>query len=279
MLELEAANVAHFDALGHNFDEHHPDAAGFADRLSRALRRVLVLDEDATSVLDYACGSGKQTFFVFPQQILPDSFFVNQRLFLFLSIGQVSRALAPYVAQLVGVDISPRMVEVYNARANTQGLEPHEMRAVGSLAELQQQQRFDLAVVRLLFLSPCNNWHFSLAFDLVLTSSYLQCSMAYHHFASIEEVTRELVAYLKPRGTLAVADILRVEADEGERPIMAKYEYMVAHTRGFAEEEMRGVFEGAGLENVAFERFASGKKEGRDVQFFLATGTKPDSES
>lgn len=60
--------------------------------------------------------------------------------------------MAPYVAQLVGVDISPRMVEVYNARANTQGLEPHEMRAVGSLAELQQQ-RFDLAVVRL-FSSP-----------------------------------------------------------------------------------------------------------------------------
>ena len=74
VLELEAANVAHFDALGHNFDEHHPDAAGFADRLSRALRRVLVLDEDATSVLDYACGSGKQTFFVSAATLL-DSFF------------------------------------------------------------------------------------------------------------------------------------------------------------------------------------------------------------
>jgi SAM-dependent methyltransferase len=65
-------------------------------------------------------------------------------------IGQVSRALAPYVAQLVGVDISPRMVEVYNARANAQGLEPNEMRAVGSLAELHQQ-RFDVAVVRTSF--------------------------------------------------------------------------------------------------------------------------------
>jgi len=99
--------------------------------------------------------------------------------------------------------------------------------------------------------------------------------MAYHHFASVKDVTRELVACLKPRGTLAVADILRVEADEGEAPIMAKYEYMVAHTRGFSEDEMRGVLEGAGLENVAFECFASSKKEGRDVQFFLATGTKP----
>jgi len=60
---LEAANVAHFDALGHDFDKRHPDAAEFADRLSRALRRVLVLDEDATSVLDYACGSGQTTTF------------------------------------------------------------------------------------------------------------------------------------------------------------------------------------------------------------------------
>jgi hypothetical protein len=74
--ELEAANIAHFDALGHDFDKQNPFSAEFADRLSRALRRLshsgsagshsdsdndvgsLVLDEDTTSVLDYACGSG-----------------------------------------------------------------------------------------------------------------------------------------------------------------------------------------------------------------------------
>lgn len=90
--DLEAANIAHFDALGHDFDKQHPFAAEFADRLARALLRrrppssssqtltltqsssasgsgsgsgsggggssSLVLDEDATSVLDYACGSG-----------------------------------------------------------------------------------------------------------------------------------------------------------------------------------------------------------------------------
>ena len=77
---LEAANIAHFDALGHDFDKQNPFSAEFADRLFRALRRrfsrnhstsagaggsggddnnnVVVLDEDATSVLDYACGSG-----------------------------------------------------------------------------------------------------------------------------------------------------------------------------------------------------------------------------
>ena len=41
---LEVANVAHFDALGHDFDKHHPDAADFADQLSRALCCVLVLN-------------------------------------------------------------------------------------------------------------------------------------------------------------------------------------------------------------------------------------------
>src|SRR5712671_1329619 len=112
---LEAANIAYFDALSHDFDKRHPDAADAADRLARALRRVLVLDEDATAVLDYACGSGKAT-----QQNVTRH--INNLDFVLYCLGQVSRALAPHVAQLVGVDISPRMVQVYNARANAQGL-------------------------------------------------------------------------------------------------------------------------------------------------------------
>ena len=55
---LEAANVAHFDALSHDFDKHHLDVAAVSDRLSCVLRRVLVLDKYTTLVLDYACGSG-----------------------------------------------------------------------------------------------------------------------------------------------------------------------------------------------------------------------------
>jgi SAM-dependent methyltransferase len=104
--------------------------------------------------------------------------------------------------------------------------------------------------------------------------------MAYHHFASVEQVTRELVSYLKPGGTLAVADIAREDREEAEGEeappvIPAEYEHIVAHRRGFAEEEMRALFEGpGGLENFTFERFASVKRAGRDVHFFLATGTR-----
>lgn len=43
--------------------------------------------------------------------------------------GQTSRLLAPYVRRIVGVDISPKMVEVYNARVQHQGIPSAEMRA------------------------------------------------------------------------------------------------------------------------------------------------------
>lgn len=106
--------------------------------------------------------------------------------------------------------------------------------------------------------------------------------MAYHHFPSVEQVTRDLVEYLKPNGVLAVADIaarapVHAAADGDEAPaiIPAEYEHIVSHTRGFTDEYMRALFEGAGLVDFTIEQFTSAKWHGRDIDFFLATGTKP----
>jgi 2-polyprenyl-3-methyl-5-hydroxy-6-metoxy-1,4-benzoquinol methylase len=106
--------------------------------------------------------------------------------------------------------------------------------------------------------------------------------MAYHHFPSVEQVTRDIVEYLKPSGMLAVADIAACvraadgDGGGGEVPIIpAEYEHLVSHTRGFTEEYMRALFEGAGLVNFTFDQFTSAKWHGRDIDFFLATGTKP----
>jgi len=71
--------------------------------------------------------------------------------------------------------------------------------------------------------------------------------MVYHHFASVKDVVHELVTHLKPRDTLAIADILHVEVDEGELLMMGKYKYMVAHMHGFTKEEMRRCLRAQGL--------------------------------
>ena len=132
---LEATNIAHFGARRNDVDKYHRDATDFADRLSRALRRVLVPDRGRH------LGPRLRLWLRSARFSAPLYFKLNSLLvkcyFILIVIGQESRALAPYVAQLVGVDISPRMVEVYNARANTKGSEQHEMRAVGSLAKQQ----------------------------------------------------------------------------------------------------------------------------------------------
>ncbi|KAI0476435.1 S-adenosyl-L-methionine-dependent methyltransferase [Xylariaceae sp. FL0804] len=82
-----------------NNNNNNEDGDGLAPAGPRQPRREVRL-------LDYACGT-----------------------------GMISRALAPYTTQCVGVDISENMVAAYNTRARNQGLSPDEMHAVvGNLA-------------------------------------------------------------------------------------------------------------------------------------------------
>jgi len=69
-----------------------------------------------------------------------------------ISIGLISRELAPYAKTIVGVDITPALVDIYNERVSNQGITPDEMRAVcvelkGEEGELESL-KFDVIVVR-----------------------------------------------------------------------------------------------------------------------------------
>ena len=112
--------------------------------------------------------------------------------------------------------------------------------------------------------------------------------MAYHHFADIAETTRVLAFFLKPGGSLLVADIMKrtkpaaggsgAGADEEpDEVIPKKYHHIVAHTAGLGEADMRGAFEGAGLGTFAFSTAARARTRGngREVDFFVASGVKP----
>lgn len=163
--------------------------------------------------------------------------------------GMISRALCPSVKSILGVDISDRMVEQYNVRASNQGLLPEEMKAVcqdlrGTDEELGGA-RFDVIV----------------------------CASSYHHFSSIEDVTKILAYFLKPGGTLVVADIMK-DAD-GSYLFPESTHHIVAHHHGLTEADMRWAFGSAGLVDFTFSpAIVPGKMHGKAVSFFLCRGTR-----
>ncbi|KAH9939571.1 S-adenosyl-L-methionine-dependent methyltransferase [Amylocystis lapponica] len=181
----------------------------------------------------------------------PDLFNEDETVLLDFACGTglLSRELCPHVKAIVGVDVSSASIAQYNVRASNQGLLPEEMHAVcaelrGTAGELDGR-RFDLVV----------------------------CAASYHHLENVAETTRTLAFFLKPGGSLLVIDILQDESRSDLFP--AQYHHIVAHPHGFAEAEMRSLFEGADLTQFEFAPTVSAKMAGKDLQLFLARGVKP----
>ena len=101
----------------------------------------------------------------------------------------------------------------------------------------------------------------------------LQCGSAYHHFTSIDDITRILTFFLKPGGSLLVADLLKAETSHNAFP--DNVNHIVAHRGGFEEGDIRKAFEGAGLVSFGFEPVTTAKYGSQSVQLFLAKGIKP----
>ncbi|KAI0070562.1 S-adenosyl-L-methionine-dependent methyltransferase [Panus rudis PR-1116 ss-1] len=213
------ANREHYnkDAERMEMDEQ---AKKLAHRTVQAILKQYpgLLNEDTTSVLDFACGT-----------------------------GLVSRELAPHVKSILGVDVSQKAVDIYNERVANQGIPPDEMRAV--CVELKgEPEELDGA-----------------KFDVIT------CAAAYHHFASVEDMTRILVSFLKPGGSLIITDIIKSEQDI----VKEEYRHIVAHARGFSEDDIRNLFENAGLTDFKYAFFTKATFAGMEISFFIARGTKP----
>lgn len=135
--------------------------------------------------------------------------------------GLVSRALAPYTTQCVGIDLSENMVAAYNTRAENQGLTPSEMHAYqGNL------------------LSP--------APSPTLTPPFTNFTLAavglgFHHFDDPSLAARRLVERLAPGGVLMIIDFLPHDKMESTHAAS----HTVTH-HGFSEAEVRRMFEDAG---------------------------------
>ncbi|KAJ6607512.1 S-adenosyl-L-methionine-dependent methyltransferase [Mycena sp. CBHHK59/15] len=101
--------------------EEQPIAAELGDKVPKAMRNAYPFDEETTTVMDFACGT-----------------------------GLIARGLAPYCKSIVGVDINQAMADHFAMQIHNQGILPEEMRVVcadlkGAESELDGQ-KFDVIV-------------------------------------------------------------------------------------------------------------------------------------
>ncbi|KAH7874442.1 S-adenosyl-L-methionine-dependent methyltransferase [Lentinula edodes] len=242
-----SANKHHFDSehVSQKHDEQ-PLHAEMAKRIGKALLKAYPFDDENTTVLDFACGTGL------------DLYCLN------------SRVLAPYVKSIVGVDISQEMVDRYNKRVENQGIPREEMRAI-CIPEQLQTHANDLRLAKLLG---------DIEFDVAI------CCMSYHHFPSISSITRTLSSLLKPGGHLYIADVESIpiqstpHGPSNNSVVMHKYGFSKLEMKDVFVQAGLADIDAASETGHIGSRFTysiatRAFKKGKAVNIFLARGVKP----
>ncbi|RYP36505.1 hypothetical protein DL768_010938 [Monosporascus sp. mg162] len=216
---LTAEMRSRLDFIGVDWDDEEGGNGGNGGNGDSAEPKVTQVQaekkkEKKVRLLDYACGT-----------------------------GMMSKALAPYVTQCVGIDLSENMVAAYNAGARNQGLASDEMHAVvGNLADPDRPDVLPGPEFR--------------DFDIAAVGG------GFHHFADPELAAARLVERLRPGGVLLIWDFKphghghgngegcgrgRGGEDDGDGDggFMGPARHTIAH-HGFTEERIRAIYEKAG---------------------------------
>ncbi|HEX2033170.1 MAG TPA: metalloregulator ArsR/SmtB family transcription factor [Chloroflexota bacterium] len=152
--------------------------------------------------------------------------------------GQVSAALAPFVARVIAVDASPAMLQA--AQRRLQGFGTVELRR-GALETLPiDDERLDAAVLTLVL----------------------------HHVPEPESALAEVARALKPGGRLVIVDMLPHDRES--------YRQQLGHVwLGFGEERLRGLLAEAGFEGTRIVPLAP-EARAKGPALFVASATRQD---
>lgn len=176
------------------------------------------------------------------------------------------------------MDISQTPVDLFNEHVSNQGIPPEEMRAVcvelkGEEGELEGL-KFDVITVCVFAFET------ALLLQILIVILPPQCASSYHHFESIDNITKTLAFFLKPGGVLFVVDVTPKESEGSSEPdnnlFPEKFHHVVAHQHGLSESAMKTAFDGAGLISFSFEPISTVHVHEREAVLFIAKGVKPE---
>lgn len=175
----------------------------------------------------------------------------------------MSKQIVPYAKSILGVDVSQEMVDLYNETGGKEGFSG--MKAIraelkGEAGELDGR-KFDVIIVSITPSGGKVHSRISLLCQ--------QCTMAYHHFEDVGNVTKILAGFLRSGGKLIVSDF-RTNSEEVRKDIA----HVVAHTHGMSEDVMRDAFTGAGLADIVVEDAFDYTMRGKDMHIFFTVGSK-----
>ncbi|KAF5691041.1 hypothetical protein FDENT_3645 [Fusarium denticulatum] len=234
---LGEKNKEHFDQVAAEVFKY-PWIQRLSNQISGELRQNLdwigIREKlDGFKMLDYACGN-----------------------------GVASRALAPYVSIVRGIDISSKMVEQYNMLAEAAGFNPEKMRAIhGDLMNPEASPSAEID-------TPEFN-----DFDLIV-----MC-MALHHVQDYTTMIQKLSEKLRRGGVLLVIDLV-ASSESGcpEAPMAQELSNHTMSKMGFTEIEAKTAFEKASLSDWSW-RWCSERSQvpgeiGGEQQGFFARGCK-----
>jgi SAM-dependent methyltransferase len=187
--------------------------------------------------------------------------------------GTITHALGTRATEYIGLDLSENMVEAYNMRFNPDPSAQPTENTAGMFINDKADSLINAHAIVGNLLGPegtpahlddekYNN------FDLVAVG------MGFHHFQNLPLCTARLVERLKPGGVLMIVDFVThaMESAAKENPALST----IAH-HGFSEQELKGIFEGAGLEDFGIVRLGE-KVEMRGIEPrepFVARARKP----
>ncbi len=147
--------------------------------------------------------------------------------------GHTAFAFAPYVSEIIGIDLTPRMLAEAGKLAARQGV---------------TNVRFVEADIHEL---PFDDETFDdEQFDLVT------CRRAAHHFSDIQEALAEMVRMLKPQGLLLIDDRC-VPEDDFVDSVMNRLDWLhdESHVREYRPSQWQAILEEAGCRVVTLATY------------------------
>ncbi|CAF3432916.1 unnamed protein product [Fusarium graminearum] len=141
--------------------------------------------------------------------------------------GMLSRVLAQHTSEAIGIDLSKDMVGVYNAQAQNQGSSRQAFQ--GNLADPTDPSPAAFTDAKF--------------FDFDVAG----VGLGFHHFDKPDLASKRLTERLRPGGVLFIIDFVahKIDPKDAEKRGIAHH--------GFSEEQIRKMFEDAGLTDFAYQ--------------------------